>query len=152
MGFLQSQITIVVEFVCVMVIVVQNSPLNVVLNFISLAVIADFDGYIYEAQIESLKLLVEREDKEPILRIRHTTSTRCKPEEISEFENELGERPPIRLNWSDRTWGNKIAFVIYKACRCMYVSFYFYFMPSLTLILGIAFPIIYYHGHTAIPL
>lgn len=95
MAFLQFLITVVVEAVCVMVIIVQNSPLNVVLNFISLAVIADFDTFIYEAQIESLKILIDRED--PILRIRHTTSSRCKSEEMSEFENELGERPPIRL-------------------------------------------------------
>jgi len=88
MGLLQYMVTILVEFVCVMVIVVQNSPLNVVLNFIAMAVISDFDQYIYEAQIESLKHLVQRDD--PILIIRHTTSSRCKQEEVAEFENELG--------------------------------------------------------------
>jgi hypothetical protein len=46
-GLMQSLILMTVEFVCMSIIITSNEPLDIVYNFVSLAIIAEFDNYIY---------------------------------------------------------------------------------------------------------
>lgn len=48
-GFLQATIVFVIEFTNLMLILVQTDPMDTVMNFIALAIIADFDNYVAES-------------------------------------------------------------------------------------------------------
>jgi len=37
-----------------------------------------------------------------------------------------------RLDFADRTWGNKLCWSIYKLNKCLYNGPYFYFFPMMT--------------------
>ena len=61
-SFLQCLITILVEFNNMMVILYSISPVAMGENFLALAIIADFDNFVFEAiSHEPLKLLLEEE-------------------------------------------------------------------------------------------
>ena len=50
------------EVVCILVVCISIAPMAIVYNFIALAIIADFDNYIFESYIEVLKCLFEVEE------------------------------------------------------------------------------------------
>lgn len=81
-GLMQAQILLTVEFVCMAIILQSQAPLGIVYNFVSLAIIAEFDNYIYQSlKHEMLKKLMFEEVRNKIVLIRHTTSKRCPPDE-----------------------------------------------------------------------
>lgn len=54
------------------------TPTDIVYNFIALAVIAEFDDFVYQSlRSESMKKLIEADVTEKILVVRHTTSKKC---------------------------------------------------------------------------
>ena len=58
-GFLQCFITILVEFNNIMVILYSIAPVAMGENFLALAIIADFDNFVFEAIAhEPLKLVL----------------------------------------------------------------------------------------------
>lgn len=141
--FLQTLSVICVEVVNIEIILTSLTPTDIVYNFIALAVIAEFDDFVYESlRSESMKKLVEAEITEKILVVRHTTSKKCKEWEKSTVEDEHGNLRPLKVSWSDRTCGNKCFYCVYKGLRMFYVSLYFYFIPFSTIILTCIIPII----------
>jgi hypothetical protein len=130
---MQASATIFVECISIIVICLQEAPMAIVFNFIALSVIADFVNYIYESFADCLKELISY-DGEPILVIRHTTSKRCNKDELSILKDEHGRIRPLRANFSDRDFLDKVCYVIYKMLRTFIVSFYFYFMPFLAIV------------------
>lgn len=140
-GYMQASATILVESISIIVICLQEAPMAIVFNFIALSVIADFDDYIYESFADCLKELISYEG-EPILVIRHTTSKRCNKDELSIVKDEHGRLRPLRVNFSDRDFLGKICFIIYKMLRTFYVSFYFYFMPFLVIVISVSMPVL----------
>ena len=48
-GFLQTVIVILVEVVNIEIILTSTDPLNIVYNFISIAIIAEFDDFVFSA-------------------------------------------------------------------------------------------------------
>jgi len=88
-SFFQTTIVIAVETVNIALICQGNDPLEVVLNFIALAVIAEFDNFLFNSlRNESMKHLTETGVCSKILIIRHTTSKRCKEGELSTVRDE----------------------------------------------------------------
>jgi len=78
-GFLQSFIVMAVELVNLEIILTSQNPVDIVYNFIALAIIAEFDDFVYAAlRNEPMKILVKREVTENVLIIRHTTSKKCR--------------------------------------------------------------------------
>lgn len=52
--------------------------MDIVYNFIALAVIAEFDDFVYSAlRNEPMKILIKPDVTENVLIIRHTTSKKC---------------------------------------------------------------------------
>lgn len=67
-GFMQSFIVIAVELVNIEIILVSLDPLDIVYNFIAIAIIAEFDDFVYAAlRNEPMKLLVKDDITEKIL-------------------------------------------------------------------------------------
>lgn len=84
-SWFQATSVIWVEISNVCVICVALYPIEIIFNFISVAVIAEFDNYVYESMRNECfkKILEEDEIYEDIFIKHHTTSVRCKPEENS---------------------------------------------------------------------
>lgn len=57
-----------VEVVNIEIILTSLNPVDIVYNFIALAIIAEFDDFVYSSlRSESMKKLIEREVSEKIL-------------------------------------------------------------------------------------
>ena len=135
-----------VELVNMVVIVTQSDVINITFDFIALAIIAEFDNYVYDAiKNESFKELIEPEFAEKIFKIRHTTSVKAKEAENSAVKDEEGEYRPLKITFKSRTVVNKLLFGFYKFIRAIYVSTVFYFLPFLT-ILASTIPVILYRS------
>eukprot|EP00352_Strombidinopsis_acuminata_P008093 CAMPEP_0176363014 /NCGR_PEP_ID=MMETSP0126-20121128/18819_1 /TAXON_ID=141414 ORGANISM="Strombidinopsis acuminatum, Strain SPMC142" /NCGR_SAMPLE_ID=MMETSP0126 /ASSEMBLY_ACC=CAM_ASM_000229 /LENGTH=134 /DNA_ID=CAMNT_0017719137 /DNA_START=1548 /DNA_END=1952 /DNA_ORIENTATION=+ len=118
-----------IEFVNLVNICANTTIINIVMNYVALAVVAEFDDYIYSAikRGDKMATLMEKD----LLQIEVTTTSQLIIEEkcLSPF--------------SKRTIGNKIARCIYLIWRLLYVMIYFYFFEFITLVLISIFPIIY---------
>ena len=146
-GFLQAFIVSAVEFCNIAIILTSLSPIGTVFNFIALAIIADFDNFVYESlRNEKMKKLLYEDVKERILIINHTTSKRCTSKELSNVLDENGDRRPLKILFKDRTCGNKCLYMFYKVMRCWYVSYYFYFQPFAVVFLSIFLPLLAARG------
>ena len=110
----------------------------------ALAIIADFDNFVFEAiSHEPLKKLLGEETAQKLARIQHTTSRACKETELSLVKGENDSIRPLRVTWKSRGCCNKSLFVVYRAFRCYYVSYYFYFQPFAVIISSIVLPLLF---------
>ena len=143
---LQALIVIAVELVNIEIILVSLNPLDIVYNFIALAIIAEFDDFVFAAlRNEPMKMLIKKAEK--ILIVKHTSSKKCKDWQLSDvdYEDEQGAnkgKRPLRQNFGQRSCGNKCFYVQYKCLRSFYVSVYFYFLPFATIMLSCLIPIV----------
>ena len=86
-GFYQMTGSLGVEFSNIGVIVAANDTISIVFNFIAVAIIADFDNYVYDSlKNESFKQLLETRFTSNAFPICHTTSKKCKPGEMSKIK------------------------------------------------------------------
>ncbi len=140
---MHSVSVILVEIVNIEIILTSIVPTDIVYNFIALAIIAEFNDFVYQSlRSESMKKLIEAEVTEKILVIRHTSSKKCKDWELSTvMDEETDQYRPLRVRWSDRECCNKFLYVIYKMLRMFYTSLYFYFIPFSAIILTCIIPI-----------
>jgi len=85
----------------------------VVYNFISLAIIAEFDDFVFSAlRNEPMKLLIKEDVIDKLLVIRHTSSPKCGLDEMSTVVDEDSqELRPLRVEFSKRSGCNKLMFV-----------------------------------------
>jgi hypothetical protein len=58
-SFLQMFVTYLTEVICIIVICMQISAINIVLNFIALTIICQFDDFIFDSFDDCLKKLYE---------------------------------------------------------------------------------------------
>jgi hypothetical protein len=78
-GFLQATSIFVVEIVNFIVILTSQSYLDIVMNFMALAVIAEFDDAFYSALgSEKNKKIIEDPAFEDLYKITRTSSTKAK--------------------------------------------------------------------------
>ena len=118
---------------------------DVVFNFIALAVIDDFDVFVYEAmRSEAFKQLLDPEKLKELFVISFTTSSRALyadegGEQAEGIEDEDGKPMCNKISfWYDRTCINKFYWLVYRISRFGFVVCYFYFYPML-LVFGNAF-------------
>ena len=95
-GLAQGSVVIGVEILSVTVCLTSTMVLDIVMNFIALAIIADFDDFIYGSiRNESIKNVIEDEEKlneANILTIRVTTSSNANEDEpLWELPQEAAE-------------------------------------------------------------
>ena len=128
------------------VILIGQAPLAIVFNFIALAIIADFDNYIFKAlRNESMKKLLYEDVKDDILIKHHTTSKRAGVRELADVKDADGNLRLLKIQFRDRTYGNKILYLAYKCIRIWYVSCYFYFYPFLVIVGSVLLPLFFSH-------
>jgi hypothetical protein len=77
-------VVIAIELVNIEIILTSVNPVDIVYKFVSLAVIAEFDDFVYSAlKNEPMKILITEEITDSLLVIRHTTSPACGSHELS---------------------------------------------------------------------
>jgi hypothetical protein len=142
-SFMQYFITNLTELTNIGIIISSLYPVAIVLNFIAIAIIAEFDNYVYSSmRNEYCKKLISKNIAEKILVIHHTTSKRCGVEELSDVKDENGNYRKMKISFQDRDCSGKCAYLVYKVCRVYYVSFYFYFLPFTSVMLSILVPLV----------
>jgi len=157
MGFLQSFLTIGVETVNLLVILQSNTTQDVVMNFIAVAIISDFDNFVFSSLRNSpLKELVDDNAgvKEEFLRVSFTTSPKArsfdKGGQESGVVDENGEPICMKINfWRDRSFLNKFCYLVYKVMRVFFVAFYFYFYPPISILLTFWIPMTFRYEYKA---
>jgi len=137
-----------VELSNIGVIVAANDTISIVFNFIAVAIIAEFDNYVFDSmKNENFKRLIEERFSKPALVICHTTSKKCKLSEVSSQKDEKTQRfRPMKITFESRNFVNKILFFTYKLLRTFYVSFFYYFLPFLCVIVSTIVPT-YFRGN-----
>lgn len=142
-AFMQFFITTMVEICNLIVILASNDPLNIVLNFVAICIVAEFDNLVFASQRNEncIKMLDDNAIGEKILQIQHTTSKSCHVDELSNVKDEEGNYRKMRIVYSERPCGQKCMYTLYKVCRIWYVSFYVYFLPFMSIILNIVIPV-----------
>ena len=94
----QVSATWLVEICNISIIMESFLPSQIVLNFIAVAIIAEFDNFVFEAmRNECCKKLIEFKINEKVLIIHHTTSKRCGNEELSDVKDEDGNFRPLKV-------------------------------------------------------
>ena len=61
-------------------------------------------------------------------------------EKVCDKHKPLGEPEYIYVNFWERSWGNKIARIIYSICKIVYVTLWFYFIPFTSIYLSYYIP------------
>lgn len=90
--------TLMVEICNVSIIMESFLPSQIVLNFIAVAIIAEFDNFVFEAmRNECCKKLIEFKINERVLIVHHTTSKRCGNSEKSDMKDEEGKYRPLKI-------------------------------------------------------
>jgi hypothetical protein len=150
-GFLQATIIYIVESVNFLAILTSFTVLDIVMNFLALVVISEFDDFFYEAlRNEPLQDLITDPAFEELLMIERTTSRRAKadipeheltPDALDINENEMEEMKTkidipthIHQDFKKRSCFGMFGMSIYRIYRIFYVSVWFYFLPFLSLL------------------
>lgn len=141
-GFLKVVSSLSVEFASIGIICAAGDVITIVFNFIALAIINEFDKYVFASlKSETFKELTEREFCKNVFVINHTSSKKCNENELTEIKDENGDLRPLKITMDSRTLANKCLYVLYKIIRTFYVGLFFYFMPFSAIIISTLMPI-----------
>jgi hypothetical protein len=139
---MQFTSTLLIEVANLIVLCACNDAVNIIFNFTAIAIIAEFDNFVFESmKNESFKELLEEKFVDKVFRVKHTTSKKCGKGELSDVKDENGGFRPLRINFAEREPLNKALFAVYKFMRVFYVSFYFYFIPFTVIMISAIVPI-----------
>ena len=95
---MQFTATILIEITNMIVLCGVNDAINIIFNFTAIAVIAEFDNFVFESlKNESFKELLEEEFQEKVLLIKHTSSKKCKFGELSDVQDENGDCRQLKI-------------------------------------------------------
>lgn len=143
-GFMQFLSSLGVEVSNLAVILAANDTISIVFNFIAVAIIAEFDNYVFDSmKNEVFKHIIEEKFTEKVFKITHTTSKKCKDAELSKVKDEHGNRRPLKVTFKSRSCCHKVLFVLYKIMRSFYVSVFYYFLPFMVIVVSTMVPTIY---------
>lgn len=151
-----------VELANIGVICAAADTIDIVFNFIALAIIAEFDNYVFGSmKNESFKELCTDEFARGVLKITHTSSKKCDPSEPSKVryvrgdlgfdETDPQKTRPMRITLLSRHWKNKILFILYKLLRMFYVSCFYYFLPFSVVVFSTLIPLMYRNFYKDLP-
>jgi len=158
-----------VEAVNYIALLTNLTHLDIVMNFLALAVIADFDDFFYAAlfDTEYKRVITNPETYAKFLTMQTTTSfyaknnvkgNRLKRQEVEEIRKSI-DFPEydaknsdhsiithipkhIYISLSDRRLDNVVVMVIYRILRSFIVAIWFYFVPFIALLASFIVPVL----------
>jgi hypothetical protein len=143
-GLLQTVSCLGVELANIGVLCCAADTINIVFNFIALAIIAEFDNYVfYSLKNESMTLLIDEQFTKLCLVVKHTSSKKCGNNDLTDEKDADGNFRPIKIEFKARSWDNIVLFLAYKLIRIFYVSVFFYFIPFSAIMVSTLVPFLY---------
>ena len=153
-GFMQTFSCLFIELINLFVIITSETVLEVVLNFMAIAIIAEFDNSFFQGYANEDVALLLSSEYEELFKITMTTSNRAKKErpEHSITEGPFADptikdkdgKTPDHLKYyyykGDSLIG-KVFRLIYAVLRVLHVSAWFYFFPYLVLLINYVLPL-----------
>ena len=140
-GFMQAVSIFVIEIVNFIVILQASTYLEIVMNFMALAIIAEFDNAFFSALgSDNMKYILDDPAFKDLYTIKRTTSkyaSRNKQNILDDptvppfLKNELKF---LKISFFDRTYFHMLLRVFYKMLRVIQITVWFYFMPFLALL------------------
>jgi hypothetical protein len=126
-----------------MYIITTNDTMNIIGQFIAFYIIADLDT-IYFRIIAQTSMKEQLNDEAAILltKVHYTTSIDARMQIEQNAINDMRLGVPrhsfgpdanlptyIGLNFSERSWENKLLYSCYRVVKCLFISFWYYFAP-----------------------
>lgn len=161
-GFLQATSIFVIELVNFIVILTSATYLDVVMNFMALAVIAEFDDKFFDALgNDGIKAVIDDPAYEDLYKITRTSSRNCSEGNVLEddtallYQDENGlSKAPIasiangtdlcmRVNFLEMGIKGVFMRASYKIMRVLQITVWFYFLPFLALLGSYMVPYFY---------
>jgi hypothetical protein len=146
-GLLYCTSVLAVEIASIGIVVAAPDTIDIIFNFISLVILAQFDDYVYTSmKNESFKKLLEQEFTQHACVISHTTSKKCREGELIQDRDPHSDfvmYRPLKVVFSSRSRTNKVLYVVYKGMRTFYVSVFYYFLPFLSIVMSCILPVIF---------
>jgi hypothetical protein len=150
-GFLQASAIFFIELVNLLVLLSSTTNLDVVMNFVQLAIIADFDNRFYTAiGNDPLKKVIETSDYDHLYIVTRTSSSRsdefdltydddtffmaCEEDKNIKKMMFLGRLKMKVEVFEEMGWAGFVLRAIYKIMRVFQVAVWFYFLPFLALL------------------
>ena len=155
-GFCQAIMIFSVEMVNIISILSYADTLNVVICFLALAIVKDFDDFFYQSLgTNKDKDLIETENYKSLYMIKRTTSknargkmegNKLKDENLDYLRDPKFEEKKWKLDgivdgdnyifvpFLSRSCTNKLLSIIYRFFRVLYVSLWYYFLPFAALL------------------
>jgi hypothetical protein len=144
-GLLLTIMVGVCEIVNFLVLISSKNVIDIVINFMGLVVITEFEDFLSESvRDENVKKMINTDEfRELLLVITRTSSrkamakipgNRIQDVKLNEIEQKQFDlKIPKYIGISKRTKSAKCKYVIYKFFRVLYVSVWFYFLPFILL-------------------
>ena len=138
-GFLQATSILVIEFVNFIVIMTSSSFLTVVMNFMALAIISEFDNAFYAGLGDDKnKRCLEEPEFEDLFKITVTSSSngqaKNKLNRIRDDTLDLCDHPKPQYIGVVYTPERYFFRIVYKSFRLLQCAVWFYFLPFIALI------------------
>ena len=131
----------VIEIVNFIVILQAPTYLDIVMNFMALAIIAEFDNAFFMALGEnSMKYIIQDPAFDSLYTITRTTSRLACKNDGNKLDDETvppfmkDEIDSISISFSERTAFHKLLRVIYKVARVFQITVWFYFLPFIVVL------------------
>ena len=160
------------EIVNLAVLNTNNTIMDILMNFLALVIISDFDDYFFvTVSSDPMAMLIKDGELEidekkgdnkitldELVKIEVTTSDRAKyriegnrtdsyidDDALEDIEEEYWERKPnyIHFPWSKRRFVNKVARSVYCILKALFACIWFYFIPFSCLYLSYAIPFLF---------
>ena len=142
-GLLLTLMVVCCELVNFLVLICSRDTLEIVINFMGLVVIAEFEEFLSASlQNDRIKRMLENDYCKDILLVITRTSSRNARKEVEhneiqdlnltkEQQKAFGLKIPsyIGIHWRNRSIDEKLMYAIYKVCRVIYVAIWFYYLP-----------------------
>lgn len=157
-GFMQASVSYIIEVANLLVILSSSTVLDVVMNFMALEIVSQFDNFFYAASVS--RVIQEavkdggavRDHFKPLYTITKTTSKHCSykamlPEKVRAVERGfkhnakqgVGFNPEVTEEFLQYNFGPKRSFgafllhKLYRSFRLVQVSVWYYFFPFLAI-------------------
>ena len=159
---MQLSVALSVELVNVVILNTNHSIMDIIMNFLALVIISEFDDFLVitiEKHLPMLKLIKDgdfdvEENGETVRTVKVSDLLRWEvtTSDSARFNvpgNEFGKTRSQRLkgepeyiyrDWGSRRLGNKCGRILYRALKAFYAAFWYYFLPFASIFLSYRIP------------
>jgi hypothetical protein len=125
-----------------LLLLMTTDTVNMISNFVAIQIVSVFEDFVYFSMSEEpMKLILNLQLYERTFVIRHTSSKKCQSDEICPPNLGLaGEQRPLKISFAGRQRAFQLYRAIYLALRTYFVAIYFYFLPSVAVMVAMLVP------------